>query len=86
MTLEGVLSPHQVPAFYGQSVTLVSYLSRRGDPAELISFAKLALTQGYADALRVTYGIRGVGHLRRLWLADVGTVETGDDGVAKAPL
>lgn len=68
MTLERFSSSQQVAAFYGQSVSLVRFLSARDEPSKLLPFIELAMDNGYDQALRQIYEIDGVDHLQRLWL------------------
>jgi hypothetical protein len=65
--LEQFHSPHQAPAFYGQSLSLVEFLVHRGDPIQLISFLEAATERGYDEALRQEYNIDGVAELEALW-------------------
>lgn len=65
--LEKFTSPHQVPAFYGQSLLLVQFLVDKGDPSKLVPFLELAKRKGYDHALRESYDIDGVPHLEKLW-------------------
>jgi hypothetical protein len=60
-------SPHQVPAFYGQSLVLVQFLVEWDEPSKFIPFLELAKKQGYDKALREVYDIDGVVHLETLW-------------------
>lgn len=67
LELEQFRSPHQVPAFYGQSLSLVQFLAEHGEPSEFVSFLELAKERGYDRALREAYGIDGISHLETLW-------------------
>jgi len=69
LTGDGPSSPGQFPAFYGQSVSLVRFLATQDEPSRLLPFARLAMRQGYDEALRRTYGIDGVSQLQHLWLS-----------------
>lgn len=57
----------QRAAFYGQSLSLVSYLTELGDPARVVDMVALAMDHGYDTALHDTYGIAGTADLERRW-------------------
>lgn len=65
--LDQLTSPHQAPAFYGQSLSLVQFLVEREEPSKLVPFLELAKKQGYDRALRDVYDINGIVHLETLW-------------------
>jgi hypothetical protein len=67
LQLNQFTSPHQVPAFYGQSLSLVEFLVERDDSSKFVPFLELANEQGYDRALREIYDIDGVVHLETLW-------------------
>ncbi len=67
LQLEQFKSPNQVPAFYGQSLSLVSFLVEQRDRATFVEFLELAQKRGYDYALRETYGIDGVARLEMRW-------------------
>lgn len=67
LTLDQLTSPEQVPAFYGQSLSLVNYLAQRDRPSRVVEFAARAMDAGYDRALREHYGIDGVAGLERQW-------------------
>ncbi len=54
-------------AFYGESVSLVSYLVSRRPAADFVRFLHLATQSGYDASLRDVYGIQGLAQLERLW-------------------
>ncbi len=60
-------SPHRVPAFYGQSASLIAFLGDIGGPEKLVPFIRGANNRGYDHALREHYGIEGVADLQRRW-------------------
>ncbi|QDV73778.1 hypothetical protein K2D_20310 [Planctomycetes bacterium K2D] len=66
--LRKLSSRDQAAAFYGQSLSLVSYLSACDKPEKLLPFVDLATASGYDSAIREVYGIDGIGALHRLWL------------------
>jgi Peptidase MA superfamily len=68
LALDRLSSPQEFAAFYGQSLSLVTYLAERKKPAKLLEFATLARKKGYDEALRETYGIDDVERLEHLWL------------------
>lgn len=63
----GVPSREQMPAFYGQSLSLAKYLIERKTPADFVSFLHSAQRVGYDAALRDCYGLGGVADLERQW-------------------
>ncbi|UUO05630.1 hypothetical protein M4951_19920 [Blastopirellula sp. J2-11] len=67
LRLEQFTSAKQVPAFYGQSLSLVHFLADQGEPANLIDFAEAAIERGYDRALRDIYQIEGIEDLERRW-------------------
>jgi hypothetical protein len=70
MTLDDYPAPHRVPAFYGQSASLVTFLAKRDTPARFLAFTERAMSGGYDRALREVYEIDGVAELERLWYVD----------------
>ena len=69
LNLEEFTSPAQMPAFYGQSLSLVSMLARQRTPQQLIDFAVDARDSGYPFALKKHYGINSVAELDFIWRA-----------------
>jgi hypothetical protein len=67
LRLEQFSSAQQVPAFYGQSLSLVHFLSGQDEPGRVVDFAEAAITQGYDRALKRFYGIDGVVSLEQQW-------------------
>jgi hypothetical protein len=67
LELDQFTSPHQVPAFYGQSLLLVQFLVERDEPSKFIPFLESAKELGYDRALHEVYDINGVVHLESLW-------------------
>lgn len=65
--LDQFTSAKQVPAFYGQSLSLVHYLATQDEPIRLIEFAEMANLKGYDHALREIYQIDGVEALEQSW-------------------
>jgi hypothetical protein len=65
--LAGYPSANRIPAFYGQSASLVALLSQSGGSEKLVPFLKTAAVDGYDKALRDTYGIAGMADLQRRW-------------------
>ena len=63
----GVPTREQMPAFYGQSLSLVKYLVDRKTPADFVGFLHRAQRVGYDAALRDCYGLGGVAELERQW-------------------
>jgi hypothetical protein len=73
LRLERFTSAQQVPAFYGQSLSLVQFLSERDRPAKIVDFAEAAMEHGYDRALDEYYEIDGVAGLERLWRSHTAT-------------
>ncbi|PQO41501.1 peptidase MA family metallohydrolase [Blastopirellula marina] len=67
LRLEQFTSAKQVPAFYGQSLSLVHFLAEQDEPTRLIDFAEAASKRGYDRALREIYQIEGIEELERRW-------------------
>lgn len=67
LPLEEFTSAAQVPAFYGQSLSLVRFLAERGEPAKIVDFAEAAMVEGYDRALKEYYGIDDVAALESRW-------------------
>lgn len=65
--LAGYPSANRIPAFYGQSASLVALLTQAGGSEKLVPFLKSAAVDGYDKALRDTYGIAGMADLQRRW-------------------
>jgi hypothetical protein len=53
--------------FYGESVSLVSYLVSRRSPADFVRFLHLSLKSDCDASFRAIYGIDGLAQLERLW-------------------
>lgn len=67
LELEQFASAQQVPAFYGQSLSLVRFLAAADRPETVLQFVESALETGYDHALRQHYGIDSVAALEREW-------------------
>ena len=67
LELEQFTSAEQMPAFYGQSLSLVRMLVEVDAPEKLVDFGIDAIQIGYADALRKHYGIHDIVELVRRW-------------------
>ena len=65
--LEGFSSAEQMPAFYGQSLSLVQMLAHRDKPQRVIDFALDSQTRGYEQALQAHYGIDSLHELESRW-------------------
>lgn len=70
VTLNDYPPRHRIPAFYGQSVSLVSFLARRDDPSKFVTFVQRSMEHGYDQALRDVYRIDGLAQLEALWQAN----------------
>jgi hypothetical protein len=68
-----LLSQNEYPAadgrtvFYGESISVASYLLSRRPAADFVRFLHLAAKSGYDASLRDMYGIQDLGQLERLW-------------------
>lgn len=69
LTLEDYPGRDRIPAFYGQSASLVSFLARRDNPKRFVTFVQRAMEQGYDKALRDVYHIDGLAQMETLWHA-----------------
>jgi hypothetical protein len=67
LTLGGYPQAQRMGAFYGQSASLVSYLTMIGTREQLVAMVELATSRGYDVALREVYKIESVRHLERDW-------------------
>jgi hypothetical protein len=67
LTLDHYPHPSRMGAFYGQSASLVDYLTRIGSKEQLVSFVHEATVNGYDAALRNIYAISGVSALENQW-------------------
>lgn len=67
LEMDQLRSSCHVPAFYGQSLSLVQFLVERDEPSKFVPFLELAMERGYDRALREVYDIDGVAHLETLW-------------------
>lgn len=67
LRLEQFTSPLQMPAFYGQSASLLRFFCERGDLLKVTRFSLDAVSRGYDQALREHYGIAGVVELDQQW-------------------
>lgn len=70
LSLDAYPHPSRVPAFYGQCVSLTSFLVSREKPAKFVAFLRQSAEQGYDTALRDCYAIDNVQELEQLWHAD----------------
>ena len=53
--------------FYGESASLVGFLTSRRPAADFVAFVRRADDEGYDAALHEMYGIKDVGQLEDLW-------------------
>lgn len=53
--------------FYGQSASVVRFLTKRAGSEQFVRFVELAMEAGYDKALQNVYGIDDIGELDRLW-------------------
>lgn len=59
--------PTRFAAFYGQSLVLVDFLTRRGEPGDFVRFIDRSLQAGHDQALQEVYAISSANELERLW-------------------
>lgn len=59
--------PVRFAAFYGQSVSLVRFLSQRNGSTAFVKFVERSRQTGYDQALRDVYGIADISELERQW-------------------
>jgi hypothetical protein len=71
MPLQEYPSAERWGVFYGQSMSVVDYLVRRGSPHRFVQFLDAAKAGGYDAALQDCYGIHGMRELDQLWMASV---------------
>lgn len=57
----------RLTTFYGQSLSLVSYLTELDEPAKVVEMVALAMERGYDTALHQIYGIANTAELERRW-------------------
>ena len=67
MTLEDYPANNRWGAFYGQSLSLVEYLTEQRSSDEFIRFVQLSFDKGYDASLREVYGLADVNALERHW-------------------
>jgi hypothetical protein len=73
LSLNDLLSATDYPTdwqravFYGQSMSLVEYLTRLDTPQQFVRFVKLCMDMGRDHALKAVYNINGLGDLERRW-------------------
>ena len=67
LTLDGYPRPARMGAFYGQSASVVAFLTRLGTRDQLVTFVDRATSQGYDTALREVYKIANVAELEHRW-------------------
>ncbi len=67
LTLDRYPHPSRMGTFYGQSASLVEYLTRIGTKEQLVTFVLEATADGYDAALRKVYKIAGVSALENQW-------------------
>jgi hypothetical protein len=60
----------RIPAFYGQSASVVALLCRRKPPALFVKFVQRSLQVGNPTALHEVYGLNGLHELEQLWRHD----------------
>ena len=71
LTLEDYPAGNRWGAFYGQSLSLVEYLTQQRSTDEFIRFVQLSFDKGYDASLREVYGLADVADLERCWQSKV---------------
>jgi hypothetical protein len=84
LTLGGYPQPRRMGAFYGQSASLVDYLTTIGSREQLVAMVERATSHGYDVALREIYSIQSVRHLERDWRQHVADTKTASAKKAAA--
>ncbi len=67
LTLEDYPAGNRWGAFYGQSLSLVEYLTKQRSTNDFIHFVQLSFDKGYDASLREVYGLADVAALERSW-------------------
>lgn len=67
LTMRQYPQGRRLNAFYGQSLSLVSYLTELDEPAKVVEMVALAMDRGYDTALYEVYGIANTTELERHW-------------------
>jgi hypothetical protein len=67
LTLEDYPANHRWGAFYGQSLSLVEYLTQQRSTDDFIRFVNLSFDKGYDASLREVYGVADIAELERYW-------------------
>ena len=83
LSLGGYPHPTRMGAFYGQSASLVDYLTTIGTREQLVTMVERATTEGYDVALREIYSIESVRHLERDWRQHLASDKTAAASKAK---
>jgi len=84
LTLDSYPHPSRMGAFYGQSASIVEFLTHIGTKEQLVAFVELATTAGYDKALRDVYAIAGVGALEQKWRQHLRTGRSAIDTISKS--
>lgn len=71
LSLDTYPAPDRTAVFYGQSLSLVEFLTERGGPHQFVRFLREADHAGYDRALARVYNINSVSELERLWTAEM---------------
>jgi hypothetical protein len=67
LTLEDYPADNRWGAFYGQSLSLVEYMTQQRSTDDFIRFVQLSFDKGYDASLREVYGLADVAALERSW-------------------
>lgn len=61
----------RIPAFYGQSASLVAFLCKQDKPSKFLEFVQLAMKEGHESSIREVYGLSGHAELEQRWRQDL---------------
>jgi hypothetical protein len=91
LTLEDYPANDRWGAFYGQSLSLVEYLTRQRSTGDFIHFVQLSFDKGYDASLREVYGLPDVAALERSWKSNANlphavAAHTNDRGLTLAEI
>ena len=73
LTMDGYPETDKWGVFYGQSVSLVRFLSEQKTSVDFVEFIEKANSAGYDGALKECYGIKNANELDRQWRLSIKT-------------
>ena len=86
LTMENYPAPSRMGTFYGQSASLVDFLTTIGSREQLVNFVDLATSRGYDVALREVYTIAGVGAFESQWRRHLRGDRTANSKISAIPV